>query len=281
LARPTLTPAERRVADLVLAQARSVASDPIMDIAQRAGVSQPTVVRFCRSMSCAGLSDFKLKLAAGLTGTIPVSHTQVRRSDTALELGAKVLDNTAAAMLMMRNQLNGTIIQRCVEHLRGARRVDCYASPHFGSIAAEAQYTLMRFGVPAMAYVEAQLQALAAVTLCAGDVVVAISGAAPAHALLETIDMALERGATVIALMPGHSPLAKRATLAIAIDHMEDITTQIPMISRILHLAMIDILAVGVAMSSGRDSSTMTDRGDTAATREASPDLAYLTSHSR
>jgi len=39
----------------------------------RAGVSQPTVVRFCRSLGCEGLSDFKLKLASGLTGTIPVN----------------------------------------------------------------------------------------------------------------------------------------------------------------------------------------------------------------
>ncbi|HEY6513957.1 MAG TPA: glucokinase [Burkholderiaceae bacterium] len=283
LARPTLTAAERRVAELVLAQARNVVNDPIMDIAQRAGVSQPTVVRFCRSLGCAGLSDFKLKLSAGLTGTIPLSHTQVRRSDSSLELGAKVLDNTAAAMLMMRDQINGTTIQRCVDCLRGAHRVDCYALPHFGAIAAEAQYKLMRLGVPAAAYVDTQLQPLAAGMLRPGDVVLAISGTAAVPALLEAVDLALERGATVIALAPGHSPLAKRATLTIAIDHPEDITTQIPMISRILHLAVIDILAVGLAMSSGAGqvAAAKADGDAAGTTRKPSTDLARLTSHSR
>jgi glucokinase len=283
LARPTLTIAERRVADLVLARPRDVVNDPIMDIAQRSGVSQPTVVRFCRSLGCAGLSDFKLKLSAGLTGTIPLSHTQVKHSDSSLELGAKVLDNTAAAMLMMRDQLNGALIQRCVDCLRAAHRVDCYALPHFGAIAAEAQYKLMRLGVPAAAYVDTQLQTLAAGTLRPGDVVLAASGSATAQGLLEAVDLALERGATVIALAPGQSPLAKRATLTIAIDHQEDITTQIPMISCILHLAMIDILAVGVAMhaGAGRAMAAAADGGAAAMPREASTDLARLTSHSR
>ena len=72
-ARSELSPAELRVADLVLAQPRSVLNDPIAEIARAAGVSQPTVIRFCRSLGCEGLSDFKLRLASGLTGTVPVT----------------------------------------------------------------------------------------------------------------------------------------------------------------------------------------------------------------
>ncbi|MGK3936750.1 hypothetical protein ABI048_15470, partial [Enterococcus faecium] len=48
-ARNELSPAELRVADLVLARPRSVLNDPIAEIARAAGVSQPTVIRFCRS----------------------------------------------------------------------------------------------------------------------------------------------------------------------------------------------------------------------------------------
>ncbi len=94
-ARPNLTPAERRVADHVLAHPRSVLNDPVAEIARASQVSQPTVIRFCRSLGCEGLSDFKLRLASGLTGTVPVTHTQVTRDDSVLELGTKVLGNTA------------------------------------------------------------------------------------------------------------------------------------------------------------------------------------------
>jgi len=69
-ARSALSPAELRVAEQVLAHPRSVLNQPIVEIARAAQVSQPTVIRFCRSIGCEGLSDFKLRLASGLTGTV-------------------------------------------------------------------------------------------------------------------------------------------------------------------------------------------------------------------
>ncbi len=282
--RATLTAAERRVADLVLAQARSVVNEPIVDIASHAGVSQPTVVRFCRTLGCAGLSDFKLKLAAGLTGTIAVSHTQVRRTDSSIEIGAKVLDNTASALLKMRDHLNGATIKRCVALLRAARRIDCFALAHYGVVAIDAKHKFMRFGIPAAAYTDARLQALAAATLRKGDVVVAISGTGAVREMIRPLELARAQGADVIVLAPSHSPLARRATQAIPIDDPEEVTTEIPMIGRILHLAVIDILAVGVAMggqaSSAAHSGSATDAPQ-AATTDPMPDFSRLTSHSR
>ena len=49
-ARSSLSPAEKRVADHVLARPRQAMSDPIAQIALAAAVSQPTVIRFCRSL---------------------------------------------------------------------------------------------------------------------------------------------------------------------------------------------------------------------------------------
>jgi glucokinase len=275
-ARSELSAAEQRVAELVLAQPRSVLNDPIMDIARAAGVSQPTVVRFCRSLGYAGLSDFKLKLASGLTGTIPVSHTQVRRTDSTLELGAKVLDNTASALLKVRDELNSAAVEQAIETLIEARRIDFYALGNYGVVAQDAQFKFLRFGVPTAAYTDTRLQAMAAGALQAGDVVVAISGTGKATELMKAVDSALAAGARVIALCPSHSPLARRASIAIAIDHAEDIATQIPMISRILYLVAVDILAVGVAM---RRSGALQIDGEAVA-RAAGADFARMTSHS-
>lgn len=280
-ARGELSAAEQRVADLVLAQPRSVLNDPIVDIAQRAGVSQPTVVRFCRSLGYAGLSDFKLKLASGLTGTIPVSHTQVRRTDSALELGAKVLDNTAAALLSVRDHLNTAAVQRAIDALLAAARIEFYAGGNYAVVAQDAQYKFLRIGVPSAAYTEPRLQAMAAAALKPGDVVVAISGSGKMTELLKSVEAALAAGARVIALTPSHTPLARRATETVAIDHPEDVTTQIPMISRILYLVVIDILAVGVAMrrsAAGADGGRA-PRAD-AEPAAATTDYTRLISHS-
>ena len=63
---PRLPPAEQRVGQLVLDDPAGFARLPVSAIAHQAGVSTPTVVRFCRSLGYDGLTDFKEKLAAQL-----------------------------------------------------------------------------------------------------------------------------------------------------------------------------------------------------------------------
>ena len=246
--RDVLTPAERRVADLALNHPRSIINDPIIDIARKADVSQPTVIRFCRSLGCQGLSDFKLKLATGLTGTIPVSHSQVHLGDTATDFGAKVLDNTVSAILQLREHMNFDNVERAIDILNGARRIEFYGLGNSNIVAQDAHYKFFRFGIPTIAYGDLYMQAASAALLGKGDVIVAVSKSGKAPELLRVLDVAMQAGAQVIAITSSNTPLAKRATVALETDHIEIRDSQLSMISRILHLVMIDILAVGVAI---------------------------------
>ncbi len=302
-ARDTLSPAEKRVADHVLAHPRSALSDPIAGIARAAQVSQPTVIRFCRSLGCEGLSDFKLRLASGLSATVPLTHTQVTGDDNTLELAVKVLGNTASAILQVRDQLSRDALARAIELLAGAQRVDFFAVGHYGVVANDAQFKFLRFGVPSSSYTDPRLQLLAANVLRATDVVVIISSSGKIDPLLAVADRAHERGAAVVAITASQSPLARKADVALIVDHFEDVTTQLPMVSRILHLLVIDILTVGVAMRLGDQSLAVLPQDAAAGLDETRPDpapvlaptlahsaglgisaagaLARLTSHSR
>jgi len=298
-ARGTLSRAEAQVAEHVLARPRSVLNDPIAEIARAAGVSQPTVIRFCRSLGYEGLSDFKLRLASGLTGTVPITHTQVTGEDTMLELGVKVLGNTASAVLQLRDHLNRDTIDRAVDLLTAADRVEFYAIGHYGVVADDAQFKFLRFGVPSSSVTDPRRQMLTASVLRPSDVAVIISSSGRADDLLAVADRAHARGAAVVAITASQSPLAKKADATLIVDHIEDIATHVPMVSRILQLLVIDILAVGVAMRRGAE--TVPPLPDDAAAgldenlpqtrlpsaRQAGPGisaagpLARLTSHSR
>ena len=63
---PQLTRTERRVADVVLADPSSIPETATARLAEAAQVSQPQVIRFCRSMGFEGLSSFKRALTASL-----------------------------------------------------------------------------------------------------------------------------------------------------------------------------------------------------------------------
>ena len=292
--RDALSPAERRVADHVLAHPRAVLNDPVAEIARAAQVSQPTVIRFCRSLGCEGLSDFKLRLASGLTGTVPVTHTQVTGEDSILELGTKVLGNTASAILQARDHLNRDSIDRAVGLLVGAGRVDCFAVGYAGAVARDAQHKFLRLGLPSGVYVDPREQALAARVLGPGDVAFIVSSSGRKPELLAVADAAHARGASVVAVTASQSPLSRKADVALIVDHAEDVELHLPMVSRVLHLLMVDILAVGVAMQ--REPALAPPAGEeiddevlSAAPRartvapgvSAATPLAQLTSHSR
>lgn len=72
--------------------------------------------------------DFKLRLASGLTGTVPLTHTQVTGDDTMLELGVKVLGNTASAILQMRGHLSRETVDRAIDLLNAADRIELYGT---------------------------------------------------------------------------------------------------------------------------------------------------------
>jgi glucokinase len=243
-----LSPAEQRVASLVLEHPRKVLSEPIAEIARLADVSQPTVIRFCRSLGFQGLAEFKLKFAGSLTGSIPVRHSQVRMSDSTHDLSAKVIDNTVSAILKFRDGLDVHAIDRAIELLRRANKVEFYAMGNARVVALDGQHKFFRFRIPTTAHGDAHLFQLAAELLQPGDVVVAISTAGQAPELLGAVDAARKAGASVIAITSSKSALAKKANVCLAVDHTEDSTTFLSMISRILQLLLIDIMAVGISL---------------------------------
>ena len=100
---PSLAPAEQRVGRLVLEDARAFARLPVRELAARAQVSKPTVVRFCRSMGYDGLADFKLKLAGSVSEGVPFIHRSVDADDKTGDVLVKVVDNAVAAFLQYRN----------------------------------------------------------------------------------------------------------------------------------------------------------------------------------
>jgi glucokinase len=268
------SPAERRVAEHILAHPRQALNDPIADIARAAGVSQPTVIRFCRSVGCEGLSDFKLRLASSLTVTVPLAHAQVTREDSVLELGAKVLENTASAILHVREQLNRETIDRTLDLLDKAGRIEFHAVGHYAMVAQDAQYKFLRFGIGCTAVTDPRLQLLTAKALGPRDVAVIVSGGGHVPELLEAADLARKRGAAVVAITASQSPLAQKADLTLVVDHLEDANSQLPMVSRVLHLMVIDILAVGLAMRRSVDTMVPDPDADTPQAGDVAPNVS-------
>src|SRR5659263_169679 len=252
---PSLAPAEQRVAKLVLSDPRSFAQQPISELAQRSHVSKPTVVRFCRSVGYDGLSDFKLKLAGSVSEGVPFIHRSVDADDKTCDIMVKVIDNTVAAFLKYRNDASTAAIEKAatalVETYRLGKRIEFFGVGNSGIVAQDAQHKFFRLGVHTIAYSDGHMQVMSASLLGPGDCVVIISNSGRTRDLMDACDIARKNGAATIVITASGSPLAAAGHIHLAADHPEGFDRYSPMVSRLLHLMIIDILATCVALRIG------------------------------
>ena len=261
---PALPPAEQRVAKLLLADPRSFATLPVTELAARSQVSKPTVVRFCRSIGYDGLADFKLKLAGSVSEGVPFVHRAVHDDDKAGDLVVKVIDNAVAAMLRYRNAAASKSVERAIAVLaqagRAGQRIEFYGVGNSGFVALDAQHKFFRLGVSATAVSDGHVQVMSATMLRTGDCAVIISNSGRSKDLMDVVDIVRKKGAHVIAITASGSPLAHQTRQAsvhgaqhilLAADHAEDADRYSPMVSRLLHLLIIDVLTTGVALRLG------------------------------
>lgn len=245
--RSQLRKSEAKVADFVLAHADEVINMRIVDLASRSEVSEPTVIRFCRALRFDGFQSFKLQLAQQLGMGSVYTQFKVDDSDTAADLCNKVFDTTVGSLLTVRDELNPDIIEQAITTVSNARRVEFYGFGASGSVAADAQHKFFRLQLSTAAYTDPHIQHMSALSLGGNDVVVAISQSGKTRALLESVRLAMEAGATVIGLAPQGTPLSEQCSIPIYVNMSEDLRAFTPVSSRIAHLVVIDVLATGVA----------------------------------
>ncbi len=251
----SLAPAEQRVGKLLLSDPRSFASTPVADLAERAQVSKPTVVRFCRSMGYKGLSDFKLKLAGSISEGVPFIHRNVGAQDSSNDVLVKVIDNTVTAFLKYRNDASSAQIDKAAEaialtHKKG-KRLEFFGVGNSGIVAQDAQHKFFRLGFHTISHSDGHMQIMSASLLGPSDCLVVFSNSGRTRDLLDSCEIAKKNGATTIVVTASGSPLANAGKIHLAADHPESYEKFSPMVSRLLHLMIVDVLATAVALRIG------------------------------
>jgi RpiR family transcriptional regulator, carbohydrate utilization regulator len=164
-----------------------------------------------------------------------------------------------SALLAYRNSAAAATFERAIAALVQAckhkKRIEFYGVGNSGIVAQDAQHKFFRLGVNASAVSDGHVQVMSATMLEPGDCVVIISNSGRSKDLLDAAEIARRKQATTIVITASGSPLAHTATAAqqihLAADHPEDYDRYSPMVSRLLHLVIIDILTTGVALRLG------------------------------
>jgi DNA-binding MurR/RpiR family transcriptional regulator len=212
-ARSALTPAERRVADVVLTSPESVAFGTVADLAARAATSGATVVRFAAKLGFDGFTGLQGAVQAELGQRLRPAAERIRDvlpTDVLGQVRAIELDNVAGTLEAASPAAFEQAVRALADESHPIHVVAGEASRGIGLLFAD-ELSMLRAGVTVWFGADVRLaRHLAGVRT--GDVLVAIDHRRYERWVLDTTRMACERGARVVALCDSAlSPLADLA----------------------------------------------------------------------
>ena len=248
--RPTLTPAEDRVATVVLEDARRASDLTITALAQAADTSETTVLRFCKRLGLRGYPQLRLALAAesALPREQRMSGSDISATDTIDDIIAKVASVDSSAVEETAQQLNRDALLAAVGAIAEASRVDIYGIGASAIVGADLQQKLHRIGVVSFAWNDPHIALTSATLLAKKDVAIAISHSGATSETIESLAAARARGATTVAVTNFPlSPLATAADIVLTTAARETSLRSGATASRIAALTVVDCLYIAVA----------------------------------
>ncbi|MVB10753.1 putative HTH-type transcriptional regulator YbbH [Caprobacter fermentans] len=248
--RNSLTPVERTIEEYVFANKDQIPHLSVKGLAQKSHTSDASVLRFCKTLGYRGYRDFIVAVSAALGSADKTEseYTDIQPGDDLQTIITNVSRNNRKSIEDTMSVIDRDAIGRAVELLRKASRIDFYGIGASGLVCMDAQQKFTRIGKTCFAYTDGHSQLTAASILKSGDVAVLISNSGDTLDILNTLEVAKESKATIIAITRYvKSELANEADLVLNFSTPEITIRSGAMGSRIAMLNIVDILFTGVA----------------------------------
>jgi DNA-binding MurR/RpiR family transcriptional regulator len=249
-----LRKSEQKVARYVLESPDQVIYSTISELAENAGTSEPTVLRFCRALGLKGYQDLKIQLAQDIVPEVKNIHEDVDPEDDSATLIRKVFNANLNAINNSLDFLKPEMVDKAIQALAKAKRIEFFGLGGSGAVAMDAYHKFFKLGIPCAWYSDPHMQAMSAALMTPFTVLVAISHSGSTKDVVEGLKIAKEAGATTIAIVSHRkSPVANIADIPLCVHARETSYKPEPMSSRIAHLCVVDVLAVGIELKRIQD----------------------------
>jgi DNA-binding MurR/RpiR family transcriptional regulator len=223
----------------------------IVDLAERADVSPPTVTRFCRRLECHSFSDFKVKLAqasfVGMRYLKPETNFQSTE-----ELADNIASKAQAAIFSAHGALDLVQIEEIAKRIAEAGTIFAFgAGGNSSMIASEIQNRLFRFGLRVTSSSDHAMQMMLASTAKEGDVVIGSSAGGKNRELADALRVAQSYGAYCVAITASDSLVAEAVDVVVPVDIEEGVNILRPTSIRFAYLMIVDVIATATATRLG------------------------------
>ncbi len=244
---PTFATAEQKVALWVLQHADDVVQMSMAQVARECGVSDTTVLRFCRAAGFQGYTDMKLSIVQDMASPTQLVHDDINEDDDAITIARKVFLSNIQALQDTLEVLDGQALAQAADMIADAEQILIIGVGTSGPIVQDMYHMFFRLGLNVRAQTDSYLQLMEAALVGEGDIVVGISQSGSSTDPVLTIEEAKRNGArTIVITGNAESPITKYADVTLLAVSRE--TRAEAIASRIAQMTLVDALYVIVSM---------------------------------
>lgn len=242
-----LSEKEKKIADYILENPEKIIHSTINELAEDLGVADATVFRFCKRIGFKGYQAMKIALASEVIEPIQQIHEEINENDSVKTVTEKVFKSNVRTLENTLEILNGHSIQKAVEFLLQANRVEFYGTGGSAVIAMDAFHKFVRTGIKAFSFIDSHFQLMSSSQLSEKDVAVIISHSGTNKDTINIMKTAKNNGAKTIGIT-GYpkSPIGQNTDVALFTSSEETEYRSEALSSRIGQLSLIDALYVNV-----------------------------------
>lgn len=244
----SLAPKEQAVAEFILEFPEEAINMSISELAESCSTSNASVVRLCKSIGYSGFKELSKILREELSQQSPIVYEEIHPGDSLEAIVKNVSMSNMKAIESTYSLLDMQELERAVDAICKANRVDFYGVGSSGLVAKDASNKFIRINKITLSYSDPHEQILSATTLRPNDVAVLFSYSGETRDTLETADVVKSTGATLITVTKfGKSSLSEMADIRLFTSSSESMIRSGPMGSRIGQLTMVDIFYTAVS----------------------------------
>ena len=223
-------------------------------LAERAGVSQASVIRFTRALGMSGLPALRIELAQELSRQAVelersnIAQGEINRSDTLADVVAKVAFHEARSIEQTARGVDLAALDRVAQAIANGHHVATFGVGASGLAAADLAQKLQRIGLMCLSSHDTHVQLVHAALADPTTVTVAFSHGGRTVEVLRAQQIARQAGALTVAVTNDpESPVAQASELVLRTSAREAAMRAAALASRIAQLAVVDFLFVRVA----------------------------------
>lgn len=239
---------ERKIAAYLLGNFDKSLHSTLLELADGIGVSDASIVRFCKSIGYTGFQEYKINAAMQCVPEPRVYNPSLSVDDSPAELCNKIFAIESSALEQTKQELDIKVMNEVADLLINAKRINLVGTGGSAISARDFQHKLLKIGVRAEFQEDKDLQLMSASLLTENDVLFAISHSGSNLHVAETIDLAKKQNAKVVTLtMKSKNVVVEKADYPLYVVSEKTIFESESFSARLAQLAMLDCLVALMA----------------------------------